>query len=61
MPVFVGDFVKGLSVIKDLIGILEDASSARADYQELVAELRGLERGLTAVKELNINEDQQLR
>ncbi|KAI9865708.1 MAG: hypothetical protein M1813_002166 [Trichoglossum hirsutum] len=57
----IGDFVNSLSVIKDLIDALQDASGARADYHELVAELRGLERGLIAIQELNINEDQQLR
>ncbi|KAH0557146.1 hypothetical protein GP486_005062 [Trichoglossum hirsutum] len=57
MPVFpIGGFIGSFGVIKDLINILDNASDARADYQELVAELRGLERGLMAIKELNIDE-----
>ncbi|KAH0561932.1 hypothetical protein GP486_003359 [Trichoglossum hirsutum] len=62
MPVFsIGTFVSSLSVIKDLIDVLENASKARTDYQELATELRGLERGLTAIKDLGIDEDNHLR
>ena len=52
-----GDMVSGISLVKDLIRALQDSGGATADYRGLMSELYGLERALTAIKELSLPED----
>src|SRR6266516_2192855 len=56
----VGDFISGISLVKDLIDALRDTAGGRADYLELMCELYSLERSLTAVRYISFDEDQRL-
>ena len=54
----VGDFINGISLIKELINALEDSAGSSSEYRELIKELYSLERALVEVKHLNLNESQ---
>jgi len=54
----VGDFVSGISLIGELIKVLEDSAGSSAQYRELIKELYSLERALLEVKALDLDEMQ---
>ncbi|KAH7401764.1 hypothetical protein DE146DRAFT_440850 [Phaeosphaeria sp. MPI-PUGE-AT-0046c] len=53
----VGDFIAAAKLIKDIVSILRTA--ARAEYQELVLELRGLQNSLNHVERLRAPPERQ--
>lgn len=50
----VGDFIAGVSLVKDLIQALDDTSGARPAYRRLISELRTLDKALTTVQKLDV-------
>ena len=55
----VSDFIAGIALVKDLISALQDGAGAKLQYRRLIAELVNLERALTEIRYLKI-EDSQL-
>lgn len=54
----VGDFIAAGKLIKDVIKILR--TSARAEYQELILELHGLQRALDHIEHLEAPPERQI-
>ena len=46
----VGDFVSGISLVRNLIKALQDSGGSSREYLELIAELRSLENAFVQVK-----------
>lgn len=60
-PVFgfsFGDFIAGLKLVKDLIDTLNDSVGAKPSYRRLIAELVNLERALTEIRSLQVDDSQ---
>lgn len=53
-----GDFIAGLKLVKDLVEALNDSVGAKPSYQRLIAELVNLERALTEVRSLQVDDSQ---
>lgn len=51
-----GDFVAGISLIKDLTDALSATHGAKVEYQGLITELYCLQRALIAIKEIEVQE-----
>ena len=51
-----GDFVAGITLLKNLIDALDGTFGAQAEYRGLIAQLYGLERALVAIKQLEVQE-----
>ncbi|KAF1957422.1 hypothetical protein CC80DRAFT_592691 [Byssothecium circinans] len=49
-----GDFIVGITLVKDLIKSLDDTAGARPAYQGLISDLLGLEEALTNVRNLDV-------
>jgi hypothetical protein len=55
----VGDFISGLSLVRELIKALEDGAGSGQEYRDLIRELYALERALSEVKHLQVDESLQ--
>ena len=53
-----GDFIAGITLVKDLISALQDGAGAKLQYRRLITELVNLERALTEVRYLKISDSQ---
>ena len=51
-----GDCVAGIQLVKDLITALNDTVGAKVQYRRLISELHGLERALTEVRYLQVED-----
>ena len=52
----VGDLFAAIGIIKKLVKALDETKGAKSDYQQLMQDIYNLERVLTAVKSLNIDQ-----
>jgi hypothetical protein len=53
-----GDFIAGIQLVKDLITALNDTVGAKLQYRRLISELISLERALTEVRHLQVQDSQ---
>jgi hypothetical protein len=53
-----GDFVAGIQLVKDLVTALNDTAGAKMQYRRLIGELVVLERALTEVRYLQVQNSQ---
>lgn len=54
----VGDFIAGVTLVRQLIRALSDSAGARASYRQLVSELFNLDEALTGVSNLQLDSAQ---
>lgn len=52
----IGDLLSAIGVLKSVIEALDESAGAKADYQELMKEIYGLERVLITIKELGLDD-----
>lgn len=52
-----GDFVVGISLIKDLTDALSETHGSKAEYRGLITELYYLQRALIAIKEIEVQQN----
>jgi hypothetical protein len=52
----VGDFISGISLIRDLIKSLEEGAGSGQEYRDLIRELYELERALLEIKHIRVPE-----
>lgn len=53
----IGDLLTAIGVLKSVIEALDESAGAKADYQELMKEIYGLERVLITIKELRLDDN----
>ena len=56
-----GDFIAGINLVKDLITTLHGGAGAKLQYRRLITELINLERALTEVRYLKVEDSQALQ